>query len=487
LPVNRLTTQSLIGWGSGNINMPPDGDQSRVYVTAVSATTVFVDYDNDGNPDASFDVAPLAQVDITDPNDHDMTGAFLYTNDGTSFVAVWGQEKDADPGLPSIDVGTGIVPLPSVALHMTASLLADRDCTGTPTQNDLLRYRLQYFNDTVNPVFNAIVNDNLPPTLNYSSNSTQHNGQPVPDNGPGNTPFPLDENGFEIATIGALGTGVITFDAVVNDMLDNIIVNQASIRIEGSSEIFDSSTIFQRKLPSNPPYQVELRPVNASPEPPASGEEVIFNVTITNTSPGIIATLGLQYGFNPAHLNFLTSAPPPDAGVPGLITWNDLLSNSDLPPGSSLTTTVTFVVSNITTPMTSTQAVTVSGVMLSNGTLFPPCVDTAEIILANPTLPPAPTSIPPTATPTLATDDDDDDDANNVPPPPEAAASLPGPSSTAEAPAALAPIPVILLPETGQRPSGWLLQGLTSKALPGLSVLALAGFVVWMWLRVKRG
>lgn len=491
LPVNRLTTQSLTGWGVGNINMPPDNDQSRIYVTAVSATTIFVDYDNDGNPDASFNVAPLAQVDITDPNDHDMTGAFLYTDDGTPFVAVWGQEKDADRRLPSIDVGTGVVPLPSVALQMTASLLADRDCTGTPTQGDLLRYRLRYFNDTVNPVFNAIVDDNLPPTLDYRPNSTQHNGQPVADDSPGNTPFPLDENGFTIATIDTLGSGIITFDAVVNDMPDNIIVNQAGISIEGSSEIFDVSTVFQRKLPPNPPYQVKLRPANVFPEPPVSGENVTFNVTITNTSPSPIATLGLQFGFNPTHLSFLTSAPPPDAGVPGLITWNDLLSNSDLPPASSLTTTATFLVSNITAPLTSTQAITVSGAILNNGTLLPPCVDTAEIALANPTPPPAPTSVPPTATPTPATDDDDDDNnGNNVPPPPpppEAVASLPGPSPEAEASAAPAPIPVILLPATGQRPSGWLAQGLTHRALPLLPLLALTGFVVWMWLRMKRG
>lgn len=177
--------------------------------------------------------------------------------------------------------------------------------------------------------------------------------------------------------------------------------------------------------------------------------------------------------------------PPPDAGVPGLITWNDLLSNSDLLPDSSLTTTVTFIVSNITTPITSTQAVTISGVMLSNGTLLPPCLDTAEIILANPTPPPAPTSVPPTTKPTPVTDDDDDDDDEDVAPPPEAAASLPSPSPTVEAPAA--PIPVILLPETGQRPSGWLPQGLTSKALPGLSMLALAGFGLWVWLRMRRG
>ncbi|MDX1520693.1 MAG: hypothetical protein R3264_03620, partial [Anaerolineae bacterium] len=33
LPIDDLTTQTFIGWGVGNVNDPPDNDESRVYVT----------------------------------------------------------------------------------------------------------------------------------------------------------------------------------------------------------------------------------------------------------------------------------------------------------------------------------------------------------------------------------------------------------------------------------------------------------------------
>ena len=59
LPFNRLATQALIGLGLGNVNEPPDGDESRIYVTVVEATTIFVDYDNDSMVDASFSGSPI--------------------------------------------------------------------------------------------------------------------------------------------------------------------------------------------------------------------------------------------------------------------------------------------------------------------------------------------------------------------------------------------------------------------------------------------
>ena len=82
LPVENLTTQALVGWAPSDHNDPPgppgdpNPDESRLYVTAIDQTTVAVDYDNDGTSDASYSVAPLAEVDITDPSDRDMTAGF---------------------------------------------------------------------------------------------------------------------------------------------------------------------------------------------------------------------------------------------------------------------------------------------------------------------------------------------------------------------------------------------------------------------------
>jgi len=166
IPIANLTTQALVGLGLGNNNVPPDGDQSRVYVTALTATTLFVDYNNDGTVDASFPISPLAETPITDP-DHDLTGAFLFTDDGTLFIAVWGQDESAEPALPSIDVGISIIPLRSLTVQKVFILTRDVDCTGTATPHDTVRFRLQFFNDSADPISNVIIEDNLPSSVTY--------------------------------------------------------------------------------------------------------------------------------------------------------------------------------------------------------------------------------------------------------------------------------------------------------------------------------
>jgi len=106
----KLDHPTLVGWAPGNYNNPPDGDESRIYVTAIDATTVVVDYGRRWHARRLLPGSPLAEVPITDP-DHDLTGARLYTENSVPFIAVWGQDQNAPPALPSIDVGTDIVPL----------------------------------------------------------------------------------------------------------------------------------------------------------------------------------------------------------------------------------------------------------------------------------------------------------------------------------------------------------------------------------------
>ena len=134
LPEERLTTQALVAWGPSHRPPPAGaGNESRVYVTAGSNTTVYVDHDSDGTADDNFGVSPRAEVSIIDSvtGNLDMTGAYLYTTDTVPFVAAWGQDENAPDALPSIDVGTSIIPLSSLNLQKTVELIDEADCTGS--------------------------------------------------------------------------------------------------------------------------------------------------------------------------------------------------------------------------------------------------------------------------------------------------------------------------------------------------------------------
>jgi hypothetical protein len=103
LPTSQLTTQVALGWAPGNSAVPPSTSGAEesydpVWVTTLTPTTIHVD--RDGNPatgligdadcfgarhDQDIPVAALASTKIFDP-DGDMTGARIYTCDGTKIA-----------------------------------------------------------------------------------------------------------------------------------------------------------------------------------------------------------------------------------------------------------------------------------------------------------------------------------------------------------------------------------------------------------------
>ncbi|MBI1880177.1 MAG: IgGFc-binding protein, partial [Chloroflexi bacterium] len=385
LPFNRLATQTLVGLGLGNNNNPPDGDQSRIYVTAAEATTIFVDYDNDGSVDANFSVAPLAEVAITDP-DHNMTGAFLFTTDGTPFISVWGQDENADPALPSIDAGTGIVPLPSLLLQKTFAVAEDVDCSGSITVGDTLQFKLQYFNETANIIRNVFVADALPGAVTYLPNTTLLNGALIPDNG--TTPFPLDEGGYNVGEAESFGTGSITFNVRIDDSTTPII-NRAEVSSEDLPLGTDSVIVFTSTEAGTPLYQIGNTVVDPPDGVATSGQVVTFSLAITNTGSETISIFPLQDIYEAQYLTFQNAVSPPDVTAPGQLNWNDLTNNfGDLAPGAVANLTVTFAVNNLpgTVAETVVRAVGAGGT-LANGATLPTCSGLAALSLIPPPTP----------------------------------------------------------------------------------------------------
>ncbi len=461
LPSNRLVTQALVGLGLGNVNQPSDADESRIYVTALADTTIFVDYDNDDQTDANFSVASLAEVAITAPN-HNMTGAFLFTSDGTPFAIVWGQDESAPVALPSIDAGSSIVPLPSLLIQKTFQINEDADCTGTVTANDTVEFKLQYFNQTIIPIHNIIVSDDLPATVTYVPQTTFLNGNPLPDDS-NSSPFPLDEGGYNAGDLLARGQGVLTFQVIIND--DTLpIINQAHANSEDLLSGSDSVTIFTPTQAGPPLYQITQSLVDPPDGFVVSGQVITFNVAITNSGSETITNFPIQDNFDAAQLTFQNASPAVDLVTPGQLNWNDLtLTEGDLPPAASANLLISFIVNQLPVTVTeiALQAIGIEG-ELSDGTILPACSARATVNVKQP----EPT---PTPTPTLAPSKTPD---RSTPPPPSTTPTQTPPSSTTPTqtpPSSTTPtatsavvntpvgvgtttvFPVALLPETGTR------------------------------------
>jgi uncharacterized repeat protein (TIGR01451 family) len=465
LPTYDLTTQALIGWAPGNNNNPPDGDESRVYVTAVTTTTIFVDYDKDGTLDASFLAPPLAEVPITDPADHDMTGALYTAGDGpVPFMAVWGQDQSAPAALPSIDVGTNIAPLPTLAIQKTYTLTVNVDDCGPVNWGDTIRFELRAYNNSINPILNAVVRDELPGTVTYVTGSTTLGGSPIPDDSSG-TPFPLDEGGYDIDMIEPLDSLLFTYEVKIN---------------EGAKEVKNWAKAVSLDVPPADPNGAKVRiqenilPIETTLTYPPdgrieqAGQVITFSQTITNTGVITIIELPLQDTFDEDHFTFRNASPAPAITASGVITWNDLtLVRGDMMPGDAISLLVSFVVDRIPAVLTSTLNALIEIPRSSDGVPQQCGAGEAIVYFATPTSTTTPT---PTGTSTPTTTET----PHTVTPTPTETPTrtqTPMPTST---PA------VFILPETGaNHPS-------TAPMWPWAALPVLGLLIVWL-ARRQRG
>lgn len=506
LPTANLTSQTLIGLGVGNRNVLQgqgcpatprrlnNGREMRVYVTSLTPTTLFVDVNNDGTPDEvdvtgdgtvdpypgpgiGYALSPLQEMSITDPfntvlnpdGDCDMTGAFLYTPDGTPFAAVWGQDEAANAGIPSIDAGTSIVPLRSLAIQKTFNLLADMDCSGSISLGDAVRFQLEYINDSALVINSVIVSDTLPSALVYIPNTTVEDGQPVPDNG-GPSPYPLDRGGLDTGSLSEFGGSILTYDATVIDT-SAAIINRANASSRSLPLQGDAVTIF---VPTGSPIPIieitktRIEPVSG---PITPGQVVTFNLTITNTGSTTITTLPLEEAYNSSHLTFLNAVPAPDVTSNGVLTWNDLVAVSGpLQPGASVSLTLSYTVNQLPAGVNETTlTATVKNALRQNSPVPLTCSNEAELLFAGA---PSPTDEPPPPGDNDNNDNGNSNDNNSKPP-----TSTPTPIPVAGIPAtpAAPTFPVAFLPETGLRGTGmagWAITG-------GLILLVLGGFAFY--------
>lgn len=230
LPASALTPVAVAGWAPGSDGNPPSGNGSPLWVTPTQPTTLYVNYS--GNPtngpltapngqkyDTSFSLTALQSQTIYNATTKSMSGARLFTVDGTTFTAAWGEDSSkAGAGSPYLDVGTSLIPFPVPVIYKSSVLKVDSNSDSQTNPGDTLEYTIRVSNQGMLELGDVLVLDPLPPTLTYVPHSTLLNGVAVADNlvPPAATVFPLDESGLSLQDIPVGGYSEIKYRTVIN-------------------------------------------------------------------------------------------------------------------------------------------------------------------------------------------------------------------------------------------------------------------------------
>ncbi|MFZ1756834.1 MAG: hypothetical protein WBO46_22360, partial [Caldilineaceae bacterium] len=235
VPESNLTPVVVVGWGPGSSDGTQNG--SPIWVMAAKATTVYVDYDgssatcsntiNGDCYDISFNLSALQSKTVYDPTgDKDQTGMRLFTVDGTRITAAWGQDPaTAGPGNPFLDMGTTVLPFPSVQFTKDYALLIDVGSDGKVNPGDTLVYTVTLKNTGVVVAGNVVVSDSFSAGLTYVNDSTTQDGGPLADDLTGTTRFPMDEGGVVVGVLAVDQSVAFAYHAVVGNV--NSVTNAA--------------------------------------------------------------------------------------------------------------------------------------------------------------------------------------------------------------------------------------------------------------------
>ena len=121
VPAFLLANEHFMGWAPGFVDVggtipalddptADSDDDSGIFISpAADNITVFVDFDNDGTADQTYNLDRLETQYIFDPNDGDMSEANVWATG--PYTIAYGQNPDMAPGAtPAIDVGYTTIP-----------------------------------------------------------------------------------------------------------------------------------------------------------------------------------------------------------------------------------------------------------------------------------------------------------------------------------------------------------------------------------------
>ncbi|MDH5421457.1 MAG: DUF11 domain-containing protein, partial [Acidimicrobiia bacterium] len=224
-PESKLGRTVIVGWGPGSSDLSIN--VSPLWVTANTATTLYVDYDGDpstgpnvdpdgGRYNVAIPAAALQSVKILDPTDNDQTGMRVYTVNGALIAAAYGQDPTTAPaGAPALDLGTTVLAVEGFRTSKSGAVGTDVNGNGLVDPGDSILYTISVLNDSTKPLGGVTVIDTVPTYTSYVPGSSTVGGIPIADDGTG-TAFPFDDGGYLVGSVGSLGTVNVTFEVVVN-------------------------------------------------------------------------------------------------------------------------------------------------------------------------------------------------------------------------------------------------------------------------------
>jgi uncharacterized repeat protein (TIGR01451 family) len=368
IPANQLSARVVLSWAPGNANIPPTGgtnpvNGSTVYVQAIAdGTIVRADLDGNGTPD-NFDINGDSDaldtnaytynettsaagvtlnrgqmVRISDPNDNDMTGAQIASQDNSHPLAVvFGEDAcRAARALPFLDLGYTVLPLPIPEISKNSRLLIDADRSGDISPGDTLEYRVQVFNNGFGPIQQPVLLDTLPFTYtDFIVGSAISNPAPLApgityDNGGGTfTYVPAGPAGSTDPQIHAVKANYSilpqgqTIAITMHIKLDNQIPPNV-LAITNQASMTSSNTPPVRTEVTSPINQVDLLIHKTDGRTVVNPlyDLLTYTLTYTNAGPGIAHNVVMTDTLPPTA--FDVSAPP----IPGVVT-----PTLDLPNG----------------------------------------------------------------------------------------------------------------------------------------------------------
>ncbi len=329
IPESELSSQVVVGYAPGTGEDVPEDNGSLAFVTAVTDTVVYVDLNQDNLPDpfdmngdgdqddqnvwgvAEWDESlaalgvPLASgqsLRVGDPNDHDLMGARIYTLGLDEKLAVaWGQDPCyATSGIPYLDLGYTIFPLPVSSLSKSDNLAIDADLTGDVSPGDTLTYTITIRNNGLGSMNEVVLTDTLPYTYtNFLVGSLDVSSPPPVDTIEyytgtwGTTPSP-DAQAFRIKwdTLQPDGTIVVNFRA---ELLETIPITLTEITNLATVDSANTPprTSEDPQDPADPDTDTTVgRPrlslkKMATPDTVRYGSRITYTIVVSNTGTGI--------------------------------------------------------------------------------------------------------------------------------------------------------------------------------------------------------
>ena len=358
IPEAYLTPMVVLGYAPGSSDLTQN--YSGVWIAPAATTTIYVDRDGNtatgANTDANgnkydFSCAisalvpriikddgsstcytPSAYTGGKGTGDADMTGARIYTLDGTPLAAAWGQIPGLETQNPAIDMGTTVLPFPTVDLNKTSEIIDD-DGDGLADPGETIRYTITATNAGITPVDNLLLSDDIPAHTQYVLGTTIHNGSPIADDGSG-TPFPLDGAGVTLPPALSVGqTRTVTFEVKVDKPLDPTVTqidNEATLQTS-----YGTYTAVDRQPVSPPePGIVLAKTVYSGHDGGAScqgadlvagtnGDAVTYCFTVTNDGDTYLGTVTVDdpdLGIDDTDMT-LVSGDPSLVAAGDTVTW----------------------------------------------------------------------------------------------------------------------------------------------------------------------